>query len=147
MCQCFPKPRLGWNLRKETPSSYSSSISYTPQLQTPSASQANPSISSLVKNTKLIAPGSGGRFPVSVTYVALPSFAINFAGPSPRSLHASTTFPNVVALERAETNRIWACMTVRWPSPGSAPLQRSDGLSPRIRGRRRWMRRRGIGLQ
>jgi hypothetical protein len=33
--------------------------------------RANPSIIPLVKNTKLIAPGSGGRFPVSVTYVAL----------------------------------------------------------------------------
>jgi len=84
-----------------------------PQLQNPSASQANPSISLLVKNPKLIAPGSAGGFSVSVTYVVLPSFEVNFAVHLPTQLTYTTVSPNVVALERAATNGIRAPTTVQ----------------------------------
>ena len=43
-----------------------------------------------------VLPRSGGKYPVSVTYVALPSFTVNFAVSSPPTLHASTASPNAI---------------------------------------------------
>ena len=93
MRQCFPK----------TPPSYSSSISYIPQLQTASACQSLHR--SLNQKHQPYRTRIRRQIPVSITYVALPSFAVNPAVPSPPTLHTSTASPNVVALERSAHER------------------------------------------
>jgi len=125
MRQFSPKPVLNETHESKLHQGIQAQFLTPLQIQTLSAS--NPSIIPLVKNTKFIAPKSGGKFPVSVIYVALPSFAVNPVAPSSPTLHAPTTSPNVIALERAPTNGIRASTTVQWPSRGGAPLQSGDG--------------------